>query len=258
MANHYYDLDGKPRYEVTGVNGKLRPTNVTDAKKLGLVPSVTTVLDQLSKPNLINWIQEQLLDASILKPYKPEDWENVQAYKDFLTTESRRIGKEASQKGTLIHDAIEQYFLTGKKDKKYRVYIESVIECLNDEFSSDVIWISEESFASSYGFGGKVDLHSKSHNIIVDFKTKDKENIKAIKAYDEQKMQLSAYHMGLQLPMCARRFNLFISTAKGHEGEYNLVESEDYFKPWNMFYHLLEFWKERNNYNPSLLFINRS
>jgi hypothetical protein len=38
---HYYLPDGKPYHFVIGKNGKERPTRITDARKVGAVPSVT-------------------------------------------------------------------------------------------------------------------------------------------------------------------------------------------------------------------------
>ncbi len=251
--SHYYDTVGNSKHELIGANGKLRGTTIADARKLGLVPSVTTVMDVQAKPALIMWLQGQILDAVIKTPYHPHEWD-AELYKTYILSESRRVGREAADKGTDIHNRLDQYFITKKKPKADLVYIEPVLEALNAAFGSDVEWISEEGFAHASGFGGRVDLHSKSHNIIVDFKTKDKEDIKAVKAYDDHKIQLAAYQAGLRLPLKTRRYNLFISTAKGHEGECNLVEAKDFDNAWDMFESLLTFWKAKNKYDPSLAF----
>ena len=52
---HWYTLEGKPLYTLVGKNGKERNTNLRDARKLNLVPSVTTILDVAAKPGLVNW-----------------------------------------------------------------------------------------------------------------------------------------------------------------------------------------------------------
>lgn len=246
---HYYDIEGNSRHEVMSAKGTLRATTIADARKLGLVPSVTTVMDVQSKPALINWIQNQLIDAAIKHPFDKR-WAE-QEYKNFLIAESRKVGKDAADKGTKIHDILDNYFIKGESDK---TYVPSVIKCLNNAFGSDVKWISEEGFAHRLGFGGRVDLHSKTHNIIVDFKTKDKVDIDSIKAYDDHKMQLAAYQTGLKMPATTKRYNLFISTALGCEGECNLVEAKEFDKPWGMFEALLNFWKVKNNYDPSVAF----
>ena len=54
-AGHWYTQTGIPMYTIVGKNGKERNTTLADAKKLNLVPSVTTVLSLLAKPGLENW-----------------------------------------------------------------------------------------------------------------------------------------------------------------------------------------------------------
>ena len=51
-SGHWYDDQGNPAYEIIGANGKQRNTTLRDAKKLGLLPSVTTVLGVAAKPGL--------------------------------------------------------------------------------------------------------------------------------------------------------------------------------------------------------------
>src|SRR5262249_48688686 len=66
-------------------------------------------------------------------------------------------------------------------------------------------WVSEKSFAHPLGFGGKVDLHSPSSGIVVDFKTKDGDFTeldsygKPKKLAWDQNIQLAAYQVGLNL-----------------------------------------------------------
>ena len=53
-AGHWYDRAGEPMYTIIGANGKERNTNLRDAKSLGLVPSVTTVMKIIAINKLIN------------------------------------------------------------------------------------------------------------------------------------------------------------------------------------------------------------
>lgn len=246
---HYYKLDGSSCHEVTGKNGQLRPTTVADARKLRLFPSVTTVMQVLDKHMLTSWIIDQILDAAVRTPFHPEEYE-AEKWKRGIRTASQKIGKDAAAEGTRVHSVLDKWFKTGKVVKKDSHYVEKCLELLNTTFPGRE-WISEKSFASEkHGFGGSVDLHCE--NIIIDFKTKNKEDIYSITAYDENKMQLCAYKEGLELPGNVRLFNMFISTAEEHEGECNLVEvkPKDISKYWNMFYTLTEFWRAKNQYDP--------
>jgi hypothetical protein len=48
---HFYTKDGHPAYTTIGKTGE-RPTTLRDARKLGLLPSVTTINGMLSKAGL--------------------------------------------------------------------------------------------------------------------------------------------------------------------------------------------------------------
>ena len=62
-SNHWYTRDGVPRYTVMGKNGKERNTTLRDARTENLIPSVTTILNVMAKPALIQWLQKQVLLA---------------------------------------------------------------------------------------------------------------------------------------------------------------------------------------------------
>ena len=67
-SQHWYDRDGNPAYSVIAKNGIPRPTTLRDARKLNLVPSVTTVLSCASKPALEAWKLNQMMLACLTLP----------------------------------------------------------------------------------------------------------------------------------------------------------------------------------------------
>lgn len=263
MGQHWYSQDGSPLYTVIGANGKERDTTLRDARKLNLVPSVTTVMAGAAKPGLDNYLQTQLVDAC---------WEygctgdfdersDYQKYRNAVVKKSREHSSNAASKGTVIHDALEQYFLGKTYDKKLEPIILPVLELLKSTFG-DIDWKPEVSFSHRLGFGGKVDMsyisnnfldgdeHKVYHNnIILDFKTKDTDDIKKMVPYDEHGMQTAAYAIGLDIPN-ARRYNLFISTQV--PGLMSLTESTDFDRDWGMFEALLKLWQLKNKYVPGV------
>lgn len=243
LGNHFYGKDGSPQYYVVGANGKTRDSTLADARKNGWVPSVTTIMSEAAAPGLDTYRQNQLLDACISLP---PDRNDLMSWRRKIADMSKQHAKKASERGNEIHDGLDNYFKTGEalKDKEF---ILPVIEFLNDYFPN-VVWVSEASFASSMGFGGKVDLHSKTHNIVLDFKTKDQDEFyfDKLKAYDTHHMQTAAYTVGLKLPTTSKRYNLFISTQK--PGLMKLTESKDFEREWGLFECLLNYWKLKNNY----------
>ena len=64
-SGHWYTQEGEPMYTIIGVNGKERNTNLRDARNLGLVPSVTTIIGMIAKPSLENWKIDQALKSAI-------------------------------------------------------------------------------------------------------------------------------------------------------------------------------------------------
>jgi hypothetical protein len=52
---HWYRRDGEPLHSVSSAKGEPRPTTLRDARKLGLLPSVTNVLGVINKPELVEW-----------------------------------------------------------------------------------------------------------------------------------------------------------------------------------------------------------
>ena len=112
---HWYTADGEPSYTRIAKNGNVRATTLRDAKKEGLLPSVTTIINVLAKPGLDRWKQEQVLLASLTLPRLENELEA-----DWLkrvTEDSRSTGRDAMDRGTAMHNVLEAYF-----DQVYLIY----------------------------------------------------------------------------------------------------------------------------------------
>lgn len=243
---HFYDVNAQPCHEMVGANGKVRPTTLRDAKKLKLYKSVTTVLDVQAKPALIQWLQNELINAAIANPYHPHEWDETK-WKTHVLTSMRSKSKKAAERGTEIHNKMDVYYKTNQLCSKDRAFLTPAIELINKTFPNRK-WKAEVTFVEKgLGYGGSVDLHCE--DIIIDFKTKDKTDIKDMVQYDDHKMQLAAYAKGLGLSSNVRLFNLFISTSTETPGLCKLVECTDYQKHLEMFLLLNSFWDLKNNIN---------
>jgi len=250
-SGHWYGSDGSPQYSVKAKNGNLRPTTLADARKHGLVPSVTTVMKVAAAPGLEVWKQEQLLLAALTLPKRPDESE-----KDYITrivADSKETGKAAAERGTRIHESIERWFC-GEDKVEHPDIAEACQKAIVNHFyeGRPLNWITEESFADPMGFGGKVDLHShigqgSPWGIVVDYKTKEFTDPEEVKGYDEHVMQLAAYRIGLGIPK-ARCANAFASV--NEPGLIKMIEwsEEELQRGWKMFSLLLEFWKIKNKF----------
>src|SRR5690348_10169188 len=122
---HWYTRAGEPRYSVIGANGKERDTTLRDARSLGLLPSVTTVLDCLNKGALVEWkVRQGILAALTTSRREGEDDDTFLAR---ILTDSKEQAKQAAEEGTRIHDAIECSFKRGwTVPEPYRPHVTAV------------------------------------------------------------------------------------------------------------------------------------
>ena len=234
-STHWYTTDGIPAYETRGKNGLMRPTTLRDARTSNLVPSVTTILRCAASPGLENWKLEQMLMAALTLPKLAGEPE--QEFLKRVRADSKEHARMAAERGTDVHASIEGFY-GGKGLGKYPQHTDAVKTALEARYGART-WIPEKSFASEYGFGGKVDLCCEA--AIIDVKTKEFGPDDLPKGFDEHMMQLSAYRVGLGFPN-ARCANLFVSVS--NPGLVHLVEwsEEDLVKGWKMFSGLLNYW----------------
>jgi hypothetical protein len=237
-SGHWYTKDGSPAYTTVGKTGE-RPTTLRDARKLGLLPSVTTINGMLSKAGLDTWKQQQVLLAALTLPR--QDGEPEQEWLARVMQDSKATGREAAERGTAIHAIIEAYF-----DQVYMpekpAYLDNIDKALRDAFGEQ-LWISEKSFGHPLGFGGKCDLMSVTGSIVVDFKTKETD-LDKVDVYFEHEMQLAAYREGLGMPT-ARSAIVFVN---GKTNQVKLIEvsQEKLQSGWECFEHLLRVYQIKN------------
>jgi hypothetical protein len=244
-SQHWYTRDGVPRYTVIGKNGKERNTTLRDARTESLVPSVTTVLNAMAKPALIQWLQKQVLMAALTLPRVPGELE--EAYIDRIMLDSKEQGRSAADAGTDIHAAI-QGFYEGAVIHRHEKHVKGTVAALDVCFGQQG-WIAERAFGHSQGFGGKCDLHTTAGDgIVADVKTKEFTDPNKIDTYDDHLMQLAAYRVGLGIPK-ARCANVFVSRSLPGLVAVKEWEEADLQRGWGMFCSLLNFWQLKNQHS---------
>ena len=78
-SQHWYDKDGNACFEVPKAKGGgMRATTLADARKLGLYPSVTTIMGVMAKPQLDDWKLQQVAERAYANP--PQDGEEAGTY----------------------------------------------------------------------------------------------------------------------------------------------------------------------------------
>lgn len=243
-AGHWYDKLGVPAYtQITAggkSKGKPRPTTLRDARKLGLVPSVTTINGILDKPALTHWRIREAVAKALATERGQEYFED-----------------NSAERGSEIHAAIEDFIVDREADvdTEFLPYIRIVDAVFEELGVSNPV--SERSFASKLGYGGAVDLHDKDADILIDFKTKNMsaEDVSKGKkfAYDEHAMQLGAYRLGLDMPT-AKCYNLFLSRTEPDAYVLHEWSEEEIKRGERMFLLSFFMWKEMKGFDPAEVF----
>jgi hypothetical protein len=246
-SSHWYRQDGNPFYTISGANGVDRSVTLRDARKINAVPSVTTVLQIVAKPQLEAWKVRQGVMAALTLPRV--DGEDDDALLARIEADGRAQAKSAAEEGTRIHDAIECHFKGQPVPEAYRQHVNGTVAKIAELFPDVNDWRAEDYFCHARGFGGKVDLHSPSTGIVIDYKGKDGDFSDKKKLAYDQHYQLAAYQtgLGLGLNVCA---NIFVSrTHPGLVAEY-VWTREQMQEGWDVFNAALQLWKAIKKYDP--------
>ena len=194
-SSHWYDWNGKSCHEVIAkTTGLPRPTTVSDARKLNLLPSVTNILGMKAKPALVTWMQDNAIMAALNTPRNPDEPEGQ--WHSRIAEESERIGREAAELGTLLHEQLEIYLTEGAFTAGPEVtnYLQGAKQWL-DENVAEVIE-AEKTVVGPLGYAGRLDLFAKmkdGSHAMIDFKSQKLVGKRAPNFYKEWAMQLAAY-----------------------------------------------------------------
>ena len=227
--SHWYDREGKAVYEVEAAKGGRRPTTLRDARKLDLVPSVTSIISCAAAPGLERWKQQQVLHAALTLPRI--DGEAEEAYLERIMLDSQEQARSAAERGTAIHAAIQNRTDQGE----FAPHVQAASNALKAAFG-EYAWVPERSFAHSQGFGGKVD--DSCLVAVIDYKSTEKQ-LDSLETYDNHWMQLAAYREGLRIPSahCA----IVYVSVRG-EARVMEIDEEKLQRGWKMFQALLDYW----------------
>ena len=247
-SGHWYTHDGSPAYQQRTLKGGLRATDLRDARKLGLVPSVTTVLGVIDKAALTNWKVEQAIYAALTLG-RMED-ESDAAFIARVKSDSQEQARKAAEEGTRIHDACECLFRGLPFPEQYRPHAEAVRAKVHELFPGITDWTAEASFAHESGYGGKVDLHSPSTGIVIDYKGKDGDFTDGKKLAYDQHWQLGGYSQGLTLPT-APGANIFFSRTHPGLVAAHVWKESDIQAGIRIFNAALQLWKDLKGFDPA-------
>ena len=201
-SGHWYDAEGRSAHVILGKNGKERNTTVADARKMGLLPSVTSVQGILHKEQLVSWRIEQAIMSALTLP--KEEGEDLGEYAKRVVKDSKEQTTKAALHGTAMHVELENILLGRpvSKDETLAPYIKTFSEWA--EKNVEKTYWCEKGLVGA-GYAGRCDAYVKLRGIgdaIIDLKNR-KVNPKYDPFYDTDCAQLWAYRAASENPKCA-------------------------------------------------------
>ncbi len=258
-SQHWYDKQGNPVYEVPmTTKAGMRPTKITDAVKLGLVPSWTLIGNCVAKPGLNAYWENMLLDSALTLP--EIKGENADARKKRIREDAKEHSRKAREQGTDLHKAIEDY-IRGNCNGQWEAHLHKIRDTLIQHGIDIFAGQSEHSFSASIDgnwYGGKTDFRKNREqdlqNVLIDFKSKEIIEPKKQLVWDEHAMQIAAYGYGLFGVVTTNRdwkweafrgLNVFVGVS---DCEIRVHEHtpEDLAHGFELFRSILDFWTRKH------------
>lgn len=256
MSEHWYTKDGVACHTQPtkkGAKNPFRATNITDAKKLNLLPSVSTIIREAYNPALERYKITKAIEACYASPPMPE--ETIDAYKGRMAADAGRESHDAMDLGTRIHKSLDDYYAGKPIDADMLDYVMSADEAVA-KLGIDSVAREFTVASKLHGYAGTTDMAwtSAHHRGILDFKSIKTIKDEPILVRQGYAAQLAAYHVAYwgddSLPVGSFAYNVYISTTEiGRVDvvEYTFVDLRKEFE-WFMSCHHL--WRKRTNYDP--------
>lgn len=193
-SSHYYTMAGEPMHFIEKKDGTgLRPTTLADARKLNLLPSVTTVLKTLARPALIDWIVRENVLAAVTTPRL--DGETLDDFvKRIMERDAKSESEAAKDRGTELHAALELLF-QGREAEVTPETLPWVLPAFQ-AISARGKTVAVEQVVVGDGYAGRLDLRQEAPDgtqWLWDWKTTKKLPDPKKGAWSEHRLQASAY-----------------------------------------------------------------
>jgi hypothetical protein len=261
-SNHWYTRTGESAHTQptkAGAKNAMRATTIKDAKKLDLLPSVSSILKVVHNSPLERWKLNQVAKACAENPIHPLEHESIDTYVNAMIAKAFEETSKAADLGTRIHAAIEA-FLTNSdsNDSEANIYAINAINRIKglglSIVASEVGVVSDE-----YGYAGRTDIAFTADGGmttgILDFKsTKTKEGEPVIEKQGYA-AQIAAYHnaywsKGMGIRDTSVGYNVFISTTEMGRIDVVKYDAERLRKEFDFFNAAAQIWRYKNNYDP--------
>lgn len=249
-SSHWYGIDGLAMHSVLSGKGELRPTTLRDARKFGLLPSVTNILGVVAKPELQAWLQEQAVLAALTLPRIEGEEEG--AFAKRVVMDARSQGQAAMAFGTALHHGAERVAKTLEVDPADPVA--PWLNLFRDWYQANcvrLVWAEKALVNRALGYAGTGDLlieHQVHGLTLVDLKS---QNVKGSgpSTYRSWGYQLAAYRAALGRNVVC--MNLIMNSREPHAPVEAPWSEDDMERNWRGFQAARELWVIEKNYDPT-------
>jgi hypothetical protein len=252
QGSHWYSLEGEACHQIAKAKGDgMRNVTVTDARKLGLFPSVTNILGVLAKPGLDKWKLQQVAKAAFNRP--PDGKESEEYFTDRIIESAFDQVVDAADFGSRIHDALEKIFEGEPVEEELVPYVQPTLDWKREKgltFTHREITLVN----AGEGYAGRCDVIAKGKKgqlVILDYKTRKTKEGEKVTTYDGQGMQLAAYavaHWGEAMLEKVTAANVFISTTE--PGRMEVCKHDDLVSEWHAFKAACLLWRKMKGFDP--------
>ena len=250
-AAHWYQRDGVACHTVPSLKGEPRPTTLRDARKLGLLPSVTNILGVIAKPELTAWLQEQAVMAALTLPRMAGESEDAFAKRVVADSQTTRDG--AADFGTAFHHGAERVARTLEVDQSDR--LAPWLNLYRDWYQANcvrLLWTEQALVNAELGYAGTADLlmeHQAYGLTLVDLKTQGVKAATGPSTYKSWGYQLAAYRRALGKPVVC--LNLIMNSREPHEPVEAPWSEEEMERCWVAFEAARRLWIIEKRYEPT-------
>lgn len=193
-VTHWYNEKGEARHTVKAQNGNEIKTTVVHARKMGLLPSVTSIIALMHRQALEDWKQEQLIKACMKldKTLSETDDQYVNRVVDEAFTKSSTAIDFGKETHYFLQDLLQ-----GKMRAEYSIPEITQIAIRNFVNKEILSAVCEKPLVHpAHKYAGQRDCRSVGHDgktTTWDFKTQSTKVGEKIKSYNEWIMQIAAY-----------------------------------------------------------------
>ena len=261
-AGHWYRADGTAAYEMPRKDGTgTRPTTLRDARTHGFLPSVTSVLGVLDRPQLTSWKLKNAVLAAAATPRG--EGEEEAAWTDRVLAVAAQPAADAADLGSRIHTAIENAVQGRDWDSAtLGVFVAPVLGWLCSKTANGGKVLAQEEVVvdAVNGFAGRVDCVVEDAGglvWVIDWKsrrTRPGESDKsAFEPYEGNRLQLAAYAShwavgegrGWENVRCAN-----VLTSSTEPGRFGVAVHDNPAEAWEAFKAVLALWRWSKGYDP--------